>query len=88
MLRDEEERSKVINDSGFIKKLFVERIPDDTAKTPEQHDKGDMFQLRAIMTTGGTRTFAEVMGVQNLPKLEETKKSIESQPLYFRPDPL
>ena len=78
----------MINDRGFIKKLFVERIPDKTAKTQAQHDKADMFQLRAIMTTGGTRTFAEVMGVENLPELEKTKKSIESQSLYFRPDPL
>ena len=78
----------MINDGGFIEKLFVERIPDKTAKTPAQHDKGDMFQLRAQMTTGGIQTFSEVMGVQNLPKLEEIKKSIESQPLFFRPDPL
>lgn len=78
----------MINDSGFIEKLFVERIPDKTAKTPEQHDKWDMFQLRAQMTTGGIQTFSEVMGVQNLPKLEEIKKSIECQPLFFRPDPL
>lgn len=78
----------MINDSGFIEKLFVERIPDKTAKTPEQHDKADMFQLRAQMTTGGIQTFSEVMGVQNLPKLEEIKKSIECQPLFFRPDPL
>ena len=82
-----EERSKVINDSGFIEKLFVERIPDKTAKTPEQHDKGDVFQLRANMTTGRIQTFSEVMGVQNLHLLEETKKAIEAQPLYFRPDP-
>lgn len=76
------------NDQGFITKLFIERIPDKTSKTPDQHDRGDMFQLRARMTTGGIQTFSEVIGTQNLPKLEEIKKSIECQPLFFRPDPL
>lgn len=62
-------KSKIID-------AYIERIPDITAKTQEQHDLADMFILRTKTADGATQYICEASGTHNLQMLEEAKKSI------------
>ena len=56
-----------------ITEVVIVRIPDPTAKTPEQHKLVDMFQLRAKTAGGSNILLAETCGEANLHQLESAK---------------
>ena len=61
-----------------VTEFIIERVPDPTARTQEQHDLSDMFILRAKLSDNSRQYICEVTGKQNLPTLENAKASLLS----------
>ena len=59
-----------------IRMLYIDRVEDSRAYTDEQHDKMDIFRLRAALGSRIGVILCEVKGKENIPLLQQKMHEI------------
>lgn len=59
-----------------IRALYIDRVESAKAYSQEDHDRMDVFYLRAFLGGRASVILSEVVGVENIPKLKERMNQI------------
>ena len=62
--------------TDHIRALYIDRLENPKARMEEDHDKMDVFQLKAALGSRINVILSEARGIENRPKLEARMKEI------------
>ena len=65
--------------TDHIRALYIDCLENPKARTEEDHDKMDVFQLKAALGSRINVILSEVRGTENKPKLEARMKEISDK---------